>query len=426
MKTCILSFGAALFAARLIAASVATADYTAHEWGTFTSVQGADGVQLEWNPLLLTELPKFVYDRSRPLGDKPGTARVPVLVAKTGLVARQRLETPVIYFYSDKERTVDVTVDFPEGNVTEWYPQQNPLPRSTVRKGEPAARWQKLRVLASDAKTPAFPNEASGSHYYAARVANANPVQIAVPNGAVETENFIFYRGVGRFTAPLTVSLEDASRELWRATNTGKDPLTALLLCEVRGAEGRLLVAGNLAPGESRALPLFRREAFRPIAEIKDEMRRQMHTALVAAGLFAAEAEAMVATWDASWFNESGVRVLYVLPRSWTDRVLPLTLDPVPRGLERVMVGRAEIITPDVEKKLTREVERYRTGDEKVRASALANVRTLDLGRFAEPAIRRLCLADPQNREFGNAAWELLLAAFAPTTTPAPLTARKE
>src|SRR6188768_3077288 len=98
MKTCILTFGATLLAARLIAAPVATADYIAHEWGTFTSVQGADGVQLEWNPLLLTELPKFVYDRNRPLGDKPGIARVPVLLAKTALVARQRLETPVIYF----------------------------------------------------------------------------------------------------------------------------------------------------------------------------------------------------------------------------------------------------------------------------------------------------------------------------------------
>ena len=32
-----------------------------HEWGTFTSVQGGDGVQVEWNPLIKTDLPDFVY-----------------------------------------------------------------------------------------------------------------------------------------------------------------------------------------------------------------------------------------------------------------------------------------------------------------------------------------------------------------------------
>ena len=36
-------------------------DFVAHEWGTFTSVQGADGVQFDWNPFVAPELPKFVY-----------------------------------------------------------------------------------------------------------------------------------------------------------------------------------------------------------------------------------------------------------------------------------------------------------------------------------------------------------------------------
>src|SRR5213593_2098041 len=33
-----------------------------HEWGTFTSIAGKDGVALEWRPLNgSTDLPKFVY-----------------------------------------------------------------------------------------------------------------------------------------------------------------------------------------------------------------------------------------------------------------------------------------------------------------------------------------------------------------------------
>ena len=32
------------------------------------------------------------------------------------------METPVLYFYSDKEQRATVRVDFPQGWITEWYP----------------------------------------------------------------------------------------------------------------------------------------------------------------------------------------------------------------------------------------------------------------------------------------------------------------
>src|SRR5687768_1399175 len=73
----------------------------AHEWGTFTSVQGADGIQLEWNPFVPAELPKFVYGQPHRRVGGP---------LKSELIARQRMETPVIYFYSETPRSLDVTV----------------------------------------------------------------------------------------------------------------------------------------------------------------------------------------------------------------------------------------------------------------------------------------------------------------------------
>ena len=73
----------------------------------------------------------------------------------------------------------------------------------------------------------------------------------------------------------------------------------------------------------------------------------------------------MVRTWDDSWFSEPGVRVLYTLPRAWTDRILPLTLEPKPRELARVMVGRAELITPPMEWELLKQVVRFADGDER-------------------------------------------------------------
>ena len=40
----------------------------------------------------------------------------------------------------------------------------------------------------------------------------------------------------------------------------------------------------------------------------------------------------MVKTWKDSWFAEDGVRILYVLPQSWTERTLPMLLNPTPQG----------------------------------------------------------------------------------------------
>ena len=413
MKTHLLIVAASLLALHTSATAGESADYTAHEWGTFTSVQGADGVQLDWNPLLLTELPAFVYDRNRPL--KNGKQPVDFLAAKAAVsIAKQRLETPVIYFYSKKERVVDVSVKFPEGSVTEWYPQQNPLPKKIVRAGEPAARWEKLRILANGAKTAAFPSDARGSHYFAARETDANAVQIAPSGGAAETEKFLFYRGVGSFEAPLRVSSDGADAQTLHLANTGVEPLGSLFVYEVRNSVARLGVIPALASGTPQTFSFPENSEAAPLAKIRIELAAKMQRALVAAGLYEREAAAMVKTWDDAWFAEPGLRVLYVLPRKWADRVLPLTLDPAPREVARVMVGRAEILTPAKEKALTLEIERYRAGDEVARAVAVENARSLGLGRFAEPAVRRLCKADPQNRDFSNAAWQLLYAAFAP------------
>src|SRR5436190_15318671 len=95
--------------------------FVAHEWGTFTSVQAADGVLIEWNPFVTAELPKFVYQRDRP-GESARNLSA-YIGGKGAFLALQRMETPVIYFYSDQDRTVDVSVQFPQGVVTEWYPQ---------------------------------------------------------------------------------------------------------------------------------------------------------------------------------------------------------------------------------------------------------------------------------------------------------------
>src|SRR5262249_48947974 len=92
-------------------------DLVVHEWGTFTSVQGGDGILVPWQANIVGDLLKFVYSWMN-----AGLNRQPpfeMLMGKGGLTSLQRMETPVIYFYSGKDLTADVTVRFPKGRITE-------------------------------------------------------------------------------------------------------------------------------------------------------------------------------------------------------------------------------------------------------------------------------------------------------------------
>src|SRR5438105_821925 len=70
--------------------SVASEDrLIVHEWGTFTSFSGSDGVRLEFRPLVDSDLPDFVINRAKQVG-----AYSPDL-AKGRWLVRERMETPV-------------------------------------------------------------------------------------------------------------------------------------------------------------------------------------------------------------------------------------------------------------------------------------------------------------------------------------------
>jgi hypothetical protein len=74
-------------------------------------------------------------------------------------------------------------------------------------------------------------------------------------------------------------------------------------------------------------------------------LRSEMHAGLVADGLNPDEADALLNTWDASYFRSHGMRLFFLVPRAWTDYVLPLRTS-LDADIARVMVGRLELITP--------------------------------------------------------------------------------
>src|SRR5688572_12220745 len=89
--------------------------FSVHEWGTFTSIAGADGGAVGWTPLNgQDDLPCFV-NRIK-------------LAPKWSLQGTVRMETPVLYFYSANDLTINVRVRLHQGVITEWFPQATVKP----------------------------------------------------------------------------------------------------------------------------------------------------------------------------------------------------------------------------------------------------------------------------------------------------------
>ena len=123
--------------------SLKSNQYVAHEWGTFTSLQGSDGVNRPGLHHGDETLPSFVHC---PLGF--GYSRCLSLIEPSEnslLSATQRMETPVIYFYGNSPQLVDVTVDFPEGLISEWYPDAttfSPQPADVTQLKNGKMTWR--------------------------------------------------------------------------------------------------------------------------------------------------------------------------------------------------------------------------------------------------------------------------------------------
>jgi len=412
MKRYLLStIGAAAVLALGLTARLQVNDsaYTAHEWGTFTSIQGSDGEPIRWNPFLTSDLPGFVFDRTRPTHNeellRTQGQEFKTLGLKQSRDFLQRMETPVIYFRSDQALDVDVLVRFPKGLLTEWFPQVTTfgpvsgVPNLLPDTQESHLKWSRIHILPPSASTnqsvlATVPNESTPSHYYPARATAANLVETTRPfdsaraarvDGAAHVrEQLLFYRGAGDFQAPLRVSFDPSSQ--LRLENRGHETIGPIFAVHTTNGQTAFTALGRLEPGARIRTPIpAASPGVSPAARL-DELAEELRTALTGARLHADEAAAMVTTWRDSWFTENGTRILYLLPQAWTDEELPLRLHPAPRELVRVMVGRADILHQDVETRARERVADHFRGDT---TRAVAGLQQLGLGRFLEPAVTR-------------------------------------
>ena len=313
-------------------------EVTVHEWGTFTSVAGPDGRAVDWLPLSgPSDLPCFVRHVNANFIAKvaPGQqvgAQISFEQSRSRLNGKVRMETPVIYFYSPSAFDARVGVTFTRGIITEFYPSptQPALALYTNVLADPNfAHSLEWNVHVAPGTNPIYPNGGTASHYYAARNTDATPLK-----AGVESEKFIFYRGVASFDVPIqTKVMPNGDVEIWNMLPEGDMP-TAILF-ESRNGKMGFRVANAISRSVMLKPPVLDADT----AAIRATLRRELEKA----GLFPKEAQAMVDTWRDSWFEE-GARVFYLMPQREADLILPLSIQPAPASITRVFVGRMELV----------------------------------------------------------------------------------
>src|SRR5215469_1673797 len=198
MVCCLLAAG--VFAYSHNSSNLSTSEgFTAHEWGTFTSIAGDDGQAVEWLPQTgSTDLPEFI-------------GHLQDASLKAGLRGTVRMETPVLYFYSSQPSTVSVHVAFKNGLITEWYPNvSKATPGGDLRKVALAAEstrgdiWWNL-VHLEPSSVAEYPKDDIETHYYEARETASTPLRVAT-RAQVQREKFLFYRGVADISVPMSAT----------------------------------------------------------------------------------------------------------------------------------------------------------------------------------------------------------------------------
>ena len=380
----VLGLSISALAANLPSASPAPGKLVVHEWGTFTGLSASDGRHLPFRANIGLDLPSFVLTRDEQ-ADRLNPALNAVLMkafTKDETVALVRMETPVVYFYTDAPRELEARVDFPEGMLSEFYPPVREMtPAYDVKQGRSVLRgtslnWGKLRIVPQSVSAN-YPKIEGKSHYAHARATDAATVQFSDRPGEVHEENFLFYRGLGDFRLPVALVAKGGDRFVLH--NSSGAPISTAFLLRIENGKTRFATYRNLGAHQQMTIPS------QPSA---DDLGEEMVDALVAEGLYEKEARAMVKTWESNWFGTggTGTRVLYMLPRRTTDQVLPLRVAPTPDETVRVLVGRIDIITQEQETKLASMFPRAGTKGA-ITPDEAREMRAL--GRFLRPALNR-------------------------------------
>jgi hypothetical protein len=357
-----------------------------HEWGTFLSVQAPDGTALGGMIESEEELPNFVRERDLGGGNRA--------------CFNCKMETPVTYFYVDRPSTVEVRVGMPRGLLTHWFPAVRSFgpPLAARPSATPPGSfldWGKVHLRpAPRGPAPGLRPVSATDPWRFVRDTGSALVTVGADRPRVrpsgDTEKFLFYRGLGGLDMPLEVTSREGRCSLSVSLcNRGREVLTGVFLIRVRDGSISLAPVADLDPPCKGRRPVPAELGIdRPLAQGVPQAKRQVADALVRAGLYRKEAEAMVNNWEKSYFRTEGVRVLYLLPRAAVDQTIPIRITPAPHELQRVMVGRVELLTSESKGRVEQAL--VRLGGRSPVAARQAEAELARLGRLREPVLRHI------------------------------------
>ena len=337
--------------AAFVVEGISPADLTVHEWGVFTVYNdlkhaNADR-KAEWGAL-----PEFFY------------RQFPAQRLKWAPAAWDK---PIVYFYTKRPALrVEVAVRFADGAPVTWWPCcERPVDDGMGPRGGGDKRLPLFRELVWDVwlgrVIPATTRHDRGGSWVEvedyplpkdcwlkqARLEGASPLTVtgttmvrSAPwmSNQRETERFLFYDGLVPAPDGLRCTASASGGATFR--NAGRFPIADLFVVDHRGrGEGDPVLfayhAGPIGPGKEAKVAL----AAVPARKWPLEGSAALRLALLAAGLFEAEADALLGLWRAGLFERPGLSAFHVLPREEYDRMLPMAIAPAPGKLVRVGVA---------------------------------------------------------------------------------------
>jgi hypothetical protein len=337
---------------------------TVHEWG----VQSFDD---QGAPSAAT-LPPWFHRAARQLDAASSPVRD--LPIDTGIRS-----LPVLHFYSRGPRSgnsipIGIEVGFRRGAATHWYPQlqglrtatqansasaqasralllqaraaRAPFGRQNPRLGRDPTRqlfWDHLELSAQPARSP----HASTVPW----ISTARGLESMWVNGAQQTERFVFYEGATR-ERPL-IQLERGSR--YSASqrhlvfhNRSAYPVHDVFLTRREGANTYVIHVPRIPAGRRAGFILEEHAVADDVVSARDRFRQRLIDPVATGGnqngcimmrdpaiptetatshqLFPDEAELILQTWGAAFFDEPGTTLVYREDTSYLDAMMPISI----------------------------------------------------------------------------------------------------
>ena len=338
-----------------------------HEWGTFTVFQDERGNAIGGINTDDEPVPAFVHGINQTLIQRQSDLP-PVYFKGVPQCDRSiyvRLETPVLYFHAPPgySHAIDVDVAFRGGWLTQFYPDAavrapgmnggNYEPGTLTDDTIGRLSWHDVTL-----GTPSAGPKTDDPVWLAPRRVEAT--NLTAQNG--ESERFIFYRGVGHMRTPVRVSRAADGSHLEIAADVSQ----AGPIPDAASEPAWLVDVRDDGTTAFRTIPQLASHTEVDSGFADDQysadltsLRRSIRDALIREGLYEDEADALLNTWEVSYFRRPGLRLFYMVPQEWTRRTLPLTIaesgaaaavsgtvTPLHVDVRRAMVGRVELVTP--------------------------------------------------------------------------------